>query len=51
MSFDDEEVKTTLPGTSAKVSDDEIKKYSGADAYGPDAMAAVNLAKKWTGGA
>ena len=24
LSFDDEEVKTTLPGTSAKVSDDEI---------------------------
>jgi 5-methyltetrahydrofolate--homocysteine methyltransferase len=33
------------------VMDDEIKKYAGADAFGPDAMAAVNLAKKWTGGA
>ncbi len=33
------------------VMDDEIKLYSGADAYGRDAMAAVNLAKKWTGGA
>ncbi len=33
------------------VMDDEIKRYSGADAYGPDVMAAVNLAKKWTGGA
>ena len=33
------------------VMDDEIKRYAGADAYGPDAMAAVNLAKKWTGGA
>jgi methanogenic corrinoid protein MtbC1 len=32
------------------VMDDEIKRYAGADAYGPDAMAAVNLAKKWTGG-
>jgi methanogenic corrinoid protein MtbC1 len=29
--------------------DEEIKKYTGADAYGKDAMAAVNLAKKWTG--
>jgi methanogenic corrinoid protein MtbC1 len=27
--------------------DDEVKKYTGADAYGKDAMAAVNLAKKW----
>jgi 5-methyltetrahydrofolate--homocysteine methyltransferase len=33
------------------VMDDEIKKYSGADAYGPDAMAAVGLARKWMGGA
>jgi len=33
------------------VMDDEIKLYSGADAYGRDAMAAVNLARKWTGGA
>jgi 5-methyltetrahydrofolate--homocysteine methyltransferase len=31
------------------VMDDEIKKYAGADAYGRDAMAAVNLSKKWTG--
>jgi methanogenic corrinoid protein MtbC1 len=29
--------------------DEEIRKYTGADAYGKDAMAAVNLAKKWTG--
>jgi len=28
---------------------DEIKNYSGADAYGNDAMAGVTLAKKWTG--
>lgn len=27
---------------------DEIKKYAGADAYGRDAMAGVNLAKGWT---
>jgi methanogenic corrinoid protein MtbC1 len=29
--------------------DEEIRKYTGADAYGKDAMAAVNLVKKWTG--
>jgi methanogenic corrinoid protein MtbC1 len=28
---------------------DEIKKYTGADAYGKDAMAGVTLAKKWIG--
>jgi methanogenic corrinoid protein MtbC1 len=28
---------------------DEIKKYTGADAYGKDAMAAVSLAKQWVG--
>lgn len=27
--------------------DEEIKKYTGADAYGRDAMAAVSLAKAW----
>jgi methanogenic corrinoid protein MtbC1 len=26
---------------------DEVKKYTGADAYGKDAMAGVTLAKKW----
>jgi methanogenic corrinoid protein MtbC1 len=26
---------------------DEIKKYTGADAYGKDAMTGVALAKKW----
>jgi len=30
--------------------DEEIKKYTGADAYGRDAVAAVSLAKKWVGG-
>ena len=30
--------------------DDEIRKYSGADAYRPDAMAAVLLAKEWMEG-
>jgi len=33
------------------VMDDEVKRFSGADAYGPDAMAAVDLAQQWTGGA
>jgi trimethylamine corrinoid protein len=28
---------------------DEIRKYTGADAYGEDAMAGVTLAKKWIG--
>jgi methanogenic corrinoid protein MtbC1 len=28
---------------------DEIKKYTGADAYGKDAMAGVALAKQWSG--
>jgi methanogenic corrinoid protein MtbC1 len=28
---------------------DEIKKYTGADAYGKDAMAGVSLAKGWVG--
>jgi methanogenic corrinoid protein MtbC1 len=28
---------------------EEIRKYAGADAYGKDAMAAVNLAKNWIG--
>jgi 5-methyltetrahydrofolate--homocysteine methyltransferase len=32
------------------VINDEIKAYTGADAYGPDAMAAVSLAKRWVGG-
>ena len=30
--------------------DEEIRKYTGADAYGKDAMAGVSLAKKWVGG-
>jgi methanogenic corrinoid protein MtbC1 len=28
---------------------EEVKKYTGADAYGKDAMAGVSLAKKWAG--
>jgi 5-methyltetrahydrofolate--homocysteine methyltransferase len=27
--------------------DEQIRQYTGADAYGPDAMAAVGLAKDW----
>jgi methanogenic corrinoid protein MtbC1 len=30
--------------------DDEIRKYVRADAYGKDAVAGVQLARKWTGG-
>ena len=30
--------------------DDHVRDFSGADAYGPDAMAAVTLTKKWIGG-
>ena len=30
--------------------DEEIRKYTGADAYGRDAVAAVKLARKWVGG-
>jgi len=26
---------------------DDVRKYSGADAYGKDAVAAVTLSKKW----
>ncbi|RPI34768.1 MAG: methionine synthase [Chloroflexota bacterium] len=29
--------------------DDQIRQYTGADAYGKDAMAAVALARQWTG--
>ena len=29
--------------------DDQVRQYAGADAYGLDAMAAVSLAKGWTG--
>ena len=30
--------------------DDEVRKYTQADAYGRDAMAGVSLAKEWVGG-
>ncbi len=28
---------------------EKVREYAGADAYGPDAMAAVRLSKQWTG--
>ena len=33
------------------VMDEEVRKFAGADAYGQDAMAAVDLARDWLGGA
>jgi 5-methyltetrahydrofolate--homocysteine methyltransferase len=30
--------------------DEQVREYTGADAYGRDAMAAVTLARKWLGG-
>ena len=30
--------------------DDEVRKYVHADAYGKDAVAAVNLCREWIGG-
>lgn len=42
-----EKVKIMIGGGQI---DDKIREYTGADAYGKDAMAAVSLAKGWTGG-
>jgi len=42
-----EKVKIMIGGGQI---DDEIRKYTGADAYGKDAMAGVSLVKKWVGG-
>jgi 5-methyltetrahydrofolate--homocysteine methyltransferase len=39
-----DEVKIMIGGGTVT---DEVREYSGADAYGEDAVAAVNLAKKW----
>jgi trimethylamine corrinoid protein len=41
-----EKVKIMIGGGQVN---DDIRKYTGADAYGADAMAGVALAKKWTG--
>jgi 5-methyltetrahydrofolate--homocysteine methyltransferase len=40
-------VKIMIGGGST---DDQVKMYTGADAYGQDAVAAVALAKEWTAG-
>ncbi len=41
------EVKVMVGGGQV---DEQIRHYTGADAYGRDAMAAVSLAKQWIGG-
>jgi 5-methyltetrahydrofolate--homocysteine methyltransferase len=41
------EVKIMIGGG---VMDEEVRKFAGADAYGQDAMAAVDLAREWLGG-
>lgn len=42
-----DEVKIMIGGGQIN---DEIRKYTGADAYGQDAMAGVSLAREWVGG-
>ena len=42
-----DEVKVMVGGGQV---DEQIRQYTGADAYGRDAMAAVTLAKQWSGG-
>ena len=41
-----DQVKIMIGGGAV---DDKVKQYAAADAYGPDAVAAVKLAKQWTG--
>ena len=41
-----DKVKIMIGG--GQISED-VRKYTGADAYGPDAMAGVSLAKEWVG--
>ena len=41
------DVRTMIGGGQI---DEQIKEYTGADAYGKDAMAAVSLANEWIGG-
>ena len=41
-----DDVKIMIGGGAV---DDKVRQYAGADAYGPDAVAAVKLAKEWTG--
>jgi 5-methyltetrahydrofolate--homocysteine methyltransferase len=42
-----DKVKIMIGGA---IMDDDVARYVGADAYGADALAAVKLAKSWTGG-
>ncbi len=42
-----DKVKVMIGGGSV---DEHVRAYTGADAWGRDAMAAVNLAKQWIGG-
>jgi len=42
-----DKVKVVIGGSQV---DDQVKKYSGADAYCRDAMCGVSLAKEWAGG-
>ncbi|HSJ55091.1 MAG TPA: cobalamin-dependent protein [Anaerolineae bacterium] len=42
-----DQVKIMIGGGTV---DDQVRQYAGADGFGLDAMAAVSLAKKWTGG-
>ncbi len=41
-----DQVKIMIGGGAV---DDKVRQYAAADAYGPDAVAAVKLAKEWTG--
>lgn len=41
-----DKVKIMVGGGSV---DDHVRAFAGADAYGPDAVAAVSIAKQWTG--
>lgn len=42
-----DQVKVMIGGSQV---DEEVRVYTGADAYGTDAMSAVNYAKQWLGG-
>ncbi len=42
-----DQVKIMIGGSQV---DEEVRVYTGADAYGNDAMSAVNYAKQWLGG-
>ena len=43
------ETRSLTRSPSGGQMDDEVRKYAGADAYGKDAVAAVNLCKGWIG--